>query len=155
MKTPSQDSSRTGNRSQESSNVANWFLKRMEGNVQTEVGPLRPSELLKLVRTGQIKPNTQLRKDDSAWFEAKEVGGLFEAAVKRETRYYCPSCNKSISRPPVTCGHCLRDIDTHEAREVSADEMSAKASNQLAETSRADEGKKSVQSWLKNRVKKR
>src|SRR6056297_2813742 len=67
--------------------VAVWFLKRMEGNVETEVGPLRPNELLSLVRKGQVQPDTMLRKDDSAWFEARTVGGLFEAALRQEVQY--------------------------------------------------------------------
>lgn len=134
--------------------MANWFLKRFEGNVQTEVGPLRPSELLKLVRNGEIKPETHLRKDDSAWFEAKQVGGLFEAAVRQEIRYFCPACNQSIPKPPLTCPNCLRDIGEKQAREVNPAQMSAQVAN-TAPGQPQDEGKKSVQSWLKRRVKKK
>mgnify|MGYP000293648354 CR=1 FL=1 len=42
-----------------------------------DVGPLRPSELLDKVRSGEVRPETMLRKDDSAYFQASDVGGLF------------------------------------------------------------------------------
>ena len=63
--------------------VAQWFLQRMEGNIQTEVGPLRPRELLALVRKGEIKPATLLRKDDSAWFPRPRSGRALRSCGAR------------------------------------------------------------------------
>jgi hypothetical protein len=39
-------------------------------------------DLLKKVREGEVTPQTHVRKEDSAWFPADEVGGLFEAAFQ-------------------------------------------------------------------------
>ncbi|MCA9140460.1 MAG: hypothetical protein KDB00_27000 [Planctomycetales bacterium] len=126
----------------------------MEGNIQTEVGPLRPRELLTLVRKGEIKPETRLRKDDSAWFPAADVGGLFEAAVRREVLYYCPACGQRIGPPPRTCPNCLRDIGRNEARVV----VPEKVKGDIALHGQIDEPKEaqnSVQSWLKKKVAKK
>jgi hypothetical protein len=125
----------------------------MEGNVPSEVGPLRPAELLNLVRRGEVKPETLLRKDDSAWFPASDVGGLFEAAVRQEVQYFCPSCKQKISRPPLTCPKCLRDIRFGEAREVKPESMSNVAiANKKQEP---DDRHSSVQSWLKKKVSRK
>jgi hypothetical protein len=51
-----------------------------------------------------------LRKDDSTWFAASDVGGLFEAAMRPTIRYFCPQCETEVSEPPVTCPKCDRDI---------------------------------------------
>ena len=131
-----------------------WFLQRMEGNVQTEVGPLRPSELLSLVRKGEIKPETRLRKNDSAWFPASDVGGLFEAAVRQENQYYCPSCGIRIGQPPRTCPRCLRDIGRGEAREIKPEKMAANIATPT-EPEEHHESKQSVQNWLQKKVAKK
>ena len=131
--------------------MAVWFLQRMEGNVQTEVGPLRPSELLTLVRRGEIKPETLLRKDDSAWFPARDVGGLFEAAVKQELQYYCPACGQRIGPPPRTCPKCLRDIGRHEARVIKPEQLTGGIAL-TGNPSEQKEEQRSVQSWLKKKV---
>lgn len=125
----------------------------MEGNVQTEVGPLRPSELLSLVRKGDIKPETRLRKDDSAWFPAGDVGGLFEAAVRQELQYFCPACNRQITKPPVTCPNCLRDLGPREARVVQPEKM-----NDIPHSVESDQPKEeqiSAQSWFQKKVAKK
>ncbi|MEM9826875.1 MAG: DUF4339 domain-containing protein [Planctomycetota bacterium] len=88
--------------------MTQWFFKTEADAV--EFGPLRPSELLEKVRVGEIKPSTRVRKDDSAWFDAGEVGGLFEAAAKPDVVYRCPYCNKKISKPPTECRHCHMDV---------------------------------------------
>ncbi|MCD0461576.1 GYF domain-containing protein [Roseiconus lacunae] len=130
-----------------------WFLQRFEGNVQSEVGPLQPKELLELVRKGDIKPETMLRKNDSAWFPAKEVGGLFEAAYRPVIVFYCPGCGKKIPKPPVSCRHCLRDVGANEAREVKTAVTSvAPTKPQPTPSAAADEGQRSVQNWLKKKV---
>ncbi|MCC9603171.1 DUF4339 domain-containing protein [Stieleria sp. JC731] len=133
--------------------MALWFLQRMEGNVKSEVGPLQPKELLQLVRKGEVKPETLLRKDDSAWFPAKEVGGLFQAAYRPEINYYCPSCGKQVTQPPVTCPSCLRDIGIRDAREVkqAVSGVAAPAGTVPAEPA-SNEAARSVQNWLKKKV---
>jgi hypothetical protein len=123
----------------------------MEGNVETEVGPLRPNELLSLVRKGDVQPDTMLRKDDSAWFAARTVGGLFEAALRQEVQYFCPGCNNRIKRPPVTCGRCLRDIGKGEAREVKPERIRANVDTEKTNEA-AEEARNSVNSWLKKKV---
>ena len=55
-----------------------WFYKVHE----KVIGPLESDELLRKVRRGDITEGTQVRKNDSAWFPAKDVNGLFEAAFK-------------------------------------------------------------------------
>lgn len=138
--------------------MAQWFFQRMEGNVQTEVGPLRPNELLSLVRKGEIKPDTRLRKNDSAWFPASEVGGLFEAAVRQELQYFCPSCGYRIGKPPRTCPKCLRDVGAKEARVVRPEAVTgdiALSGNPDEAEKHAQESQQSVQSWLKKKVAKK
>ncbi|MEM6471760.1 MAG: DUF4339 domain-containing protein [Planctomycetota bacterium] len=131
--------------------MAVWFMQRMEGNVQTEVGPLQPSELLTMVRRGEVQPGTKLRKNDSAWFEARTVGGLFEAAERQEVQYFCPSCNYRIPKPPTRCPKCLRDLGAGEARAVTpAAPGSTEPSTQTADEQNAE---RSVQSWLKKKVR--
>jgi hypothetical protein len=45
-------------------------------------------ELLKKVRSGDVNAATMIRKDDSTWFPAEEVDGLFEAAFKDQPGRY-------------------------------------------------------------------
>jgi hypothetical protein len=130
--------------------VAVWFLQRMEGNVQTEVGPLRPTELLSMVRKGEIKPETKLRKDDSAWFPASDVGGLFEAASRQEVQYFCPACNRRISQPPITCPGCLRDIGRRDARVVQPEKLANVPIP--VESQESKEEHRSAQSWFQKKV---
>ena len=126
----------------------------MDGNIQTELGPLKPSELLELVRRGEVVPTSLVRKDDSAWFEAGEVGGLFEAAVRPTIHYYCPQCETEVTEPPVTCPKCLRDI--RRAREVVVEnKIDKKRGASTPEPAQDDAAKKSMQSWLSKRVKKK
>jgi len=53
-----------------------WFCQLKEG----VRGPLTGAELKEKVREGEISGVTLIRKDNSKWFPAKEVRGLFEAA---------------------------------------------------------------------------
>ena len=55
-----------------------WFYKVHE----KVLGPLSSDELLRKVRHEEIKPTTEVRKDNSAWFTADQVNGLFETAFK-------------------------------------------------------------------------
>lgn len=79
-----------------------WFVRQME----VEVGPLSSSELLGLVRQGSVVAETLVRKDDSAWFEARTVGGLFDAAARPSVEYSCPDCGTRVTKPPCYCPRC-------------------------------------------------
>jgi hypothetical protein len=84
-----------------------WFYQCEE-----EVfGPVKASDLLKLVREQIICAETLVRKDESAWFPAGEVGGLFEAAAKPTIEYSCPDCGSTVGKPPCYCRRCRRVLD--------------------------------------------
>lgn len=85
-----------------------WFIQQDEG--VEDLGPFRPSELLELVRNGEVIADTLIRKDDLAWFVASDVGGLFEAAMRPTIEYFCPECETEVSEPPVICHKCGREI---------------------------------------------
>lgn len=55
-----------------------WYCELM-GKLQ---GPLSSAELLQKVKLGEITQDTPIRKNDSKWFPAIEVNGLFEAAFR-------------------------------------------------------------------------
>jgi hypothetical protein len=55
-----------------------WFYK-LGGRT---LGPISGSDLLAKVREGAIKEGSWVRKDDSAWFPAEDVSGLFEEAFR-------------------------------------------------------------------------
>lgn len=55
-----------------------WYCDLM-GKI---VGPLTGQQLLQKVRRGEVGEQTPIRKDNSRWFPAIEVSGLFEAAFK-------------------------------------------------------------------------
>jgi len=76
-----------------------------------ELGPLKGSELLERVRDQTITQTTLVRKDESAWFPAGEVGGLFAAASKPTVEYNCPDCGSTVSKPPCYCRKCRRALD--------------------------------------------
>ncbi|MGV3483419.1 MAG: DUF4339 domain-containing protein [Planctomycetaceae bacterium] len=84
-----------------------WFVLQ-EAEVR---GPFTPKELLTMVRRGTVTRETKLRKDDSPWFHAHEVGGLFEAAVKPTIVLHCPGCQSVIPEPPCMCPECGRQVD--------------------------------------------
>ncbi len=87
--------------------VGTWYY-RASGK---EIGPLKSSELVTHIRQGRVTPDTMIRKQDSQWVAAREVGGLFEAADKRsQTEHICPFCGESIPKPPVRCPNCSRDV---------------------------------------------
>ncbi len=88
--------------------MSQWFIQQ-DAN-REDLGPYRPSELLDLVRNGEVTKETLLRKDNSAWFAAGDVGGLFEAALRPTIQYFCPQCESEVSEPPVTCLRCGREI---------------------------------------------
>lgn len=88
--------------------MTKWFVQQNES--QDDLGPMRPSELLEMVRSGQVTSESMLRKDDSSWFAAGDVGGLFEAAMRPTILYFCPQCESEVSEPPVNCQKCGREI---------------------------------------------
>jgi len=88
--------------------VTKWFVQQNES--QEDLGPLRPGELLEMVRNGQVTSESMLRKDDSSWFAASDVGGLFEAAMRPTILYFCPQCEAEVTEPPVNCQKCGREI---------------------------------------------
>jgi hypothetical protein len=87
--------------------MANWYYQSAE----FEEGPCTAADLLRLVREQVIQADTLVRKDDSAWFPAGQVGGLFEAAAKPTVEYQCPSCGTSVGKPPTYCRRCRRLLD--------------------------------------------
>ncbi|MEM6981096.1 MAG: DUF4339 domain-containing protein [Planctomycetota bacterium] len=94
--------------------MATWHVKQNE----SELGPLKPSELLDLVRNGSVVAETMLRKDDSAWFPASDVGGLFEAARRPTIEHFCPDCGAPVSQPPTHCPRCIKDLSKTRTRIV-------------------------------------
>ena len=132
--------------------MAQWYVQHSgdDPSSPTEIrGPLKPAELLKLVRDGEVLPESLLRKDDSAWFEAREVGGLFEAAMRPTIRYFCPTCDTEIIEPPVKCHKCGAEVQ--KAREQITENSIASKSEQSFTT----QASRSVQKWLKKKAKKR
>ena len=55
-----------------------WFYK-LGGRT---IGPISNLELLARVRSGEVVADSWVRKDDSRWFPAEEVNGLFETAFR-------------------------------------------------------------------------
>ena len=130
--------------------MAEWFVKIAETETDEEVlGPLRPSDLLKMVRAGEVVRETEIRKDDSAWFPAGKVGGLFEAAIRPTITYFCPQCDTQVTEPPVTCPKCLRDI--RKARE----EIVENTIGSTDEQSYSTQAGRSVQNWLNKKVRRK
>ncbi len=124
--------------------MAQWFIQSAE----EVLGPYSPSEVLDKIRHGEITRETRLRKDDSAWFPAAEIGGLFEAALKPTVRFICPGCGRTIKQPPCTCPHCERDVETAR-REVIQHKIEASARPAKPSGPAA-----SMQGWL-SRLKRR
>jgi hypothetical protein len=127
--------------------VSDWFIKTEPSESEAgAIGPLKPNELLDLVRSGEVVPTTQIRKGDSAWFAASSVGGLFEAAIRPSITYYCPKCNIKIPKPPTTCTKCLTNLQ--KAREEIIENSIHSRSNDVASSAG-----RSMQKWLKKKVR--
>ncbi len=88
--------------------MTQWFVQQADD--RDDLGPYRPSELLDLVRSGEVSKDTRVRKGSSAWFAAGDVGGLFEAALRPTIEYFCPQCETEVSEPPTSCPKCGREI---------------------------------------------
>lgn len=119
--------------------MTDWFVQGPD----EQIGPLRPADLLKLVRSGHVTPETKIRKGASAWFEASEVGGLFEAAMRPTIEHFCPGCNSPVHEPPCTCTQCGREIYQAKTRIT---ENTISGDHQRPNASPAG---RSVQTWLK------
>jgi len=125
-----------------------WFVQREND----ELGPLRPAELLALVRDGSVQPETKLRKDDSSWFIAGEVGGLFEAARRPTIEHFCTHCeNVRVAPPPSTCPKCDRIL--LKTRQQITEHSIGKPSRRSGE-SPSNGPAASARRWLQKRKKK-
>ena len=122
--------------------MTKWFVQQDES--QEDIGPLKPSELLEMVRSGKVTSDSMLRKDDSNWFVAGEVGGLFEAAMRPTIRYYCPQCEVEVTEPPVTCHECGREI-------IAALQRSPRTPVSVRPTRTCLGAGSSVKNWLKKK----
>jgi len=125
--------------------MTQWFMQ----SAAAELGPFAPSQVLEMVRRGEITRDTKLKKDDSAWFPAGEIGGLFEAAVRSTIRYLCPACRVEVKMPPCECPNCGRQIDVA-YREVTQHQIESSARNSQTPGKPAV----SMQGWL-NKIRRR
>ncbi len=129
--------------------MTSWYVQREN----EDLGPLRPAELLSLVRDGSVQPETFLRKDDSAWFAAGEVGGLFEAARRPTIEYYCPHCeNVRVTAPPATCPKCDRIIT--KPRQKIIEHSIGNANSEKSNSANSSGPALSARRWLKKRMGK-
>ena len=126
--------------------MAEWFIEQPE--VAEEIGPLHPSELLEKVRSGEVRPETRVRKDDSAWFEASAVGGLFEAAMRPTIEYFCPNCRSPIEEPPCLCATCNNKVRQGFTR-ITENTI------QGSQNGSSPTPGHSVQNWLKRKLNRR
>ncbi len=102
-----------------------------------------------MVRQGTVTKESKLRKDDSPWFDAIEVGGLFEAAVKPTVILHCPGCNEVIQELPCMCPGCGRNLEKAR-REVIQNRILTPT-----EAARQNGVGASMQNWLSKVKKKR
>ncbi len=87
--------------------MAHWYY-RVRQNL--EIGPIGSRELLELIRNGEVKSHTQVRKDDSQWVQACEVNGLWQAVGLPSVLFHCPFCDGNIDKPPSRCPNCRKEI---------------------------------------------
>lgn len=123
--------------------MSQWFIQQDE---QTEIGPLRPSELLDLVRQGVVTRETLCRKANSPWCHAQDVGGLFRAADSQVVGYRCPYCQKSVSQPPTYCKGCSKYVD--QATEILRDSSGRKPATGTSEFDPPQESTSSWSDWV-------
>ena len=83
-----------------------WYYQIMND----VIGPLTSGQLLDKVRSGQVKEDTLIRKDDSQWVRAREVNGLFETLDQVRIKRICPYCGHDVGPPPTTCAKCNRKL---------------------------------------------
>lgn len=119
--------------------MTQWFIQQMD----VEIGPMTAAELLQHVRRGSVTEQTLVRKDNSAWFAAVEVGGLFDAASNRMQEHHCPDCDGIVSRPPCVCPRCGVHLAFAPTRFVEQVQNASHAAQAAARARRA-----SMQRWL-------
>jgi len=124
--------------------MAQWFVQQKED----VVGPLTPADLLALVRRGAVTQDTKLRKDDSSWFPASDVGGLFEAAVRPTVVLRCPRCTAVVGEPPCMCPQCGSEL--HQVRRQMVENRIASP----AEIAKLTGVSASMKNWL-SKVKRK
>jgi len=121
-----------------------WYVQREH----EELGPLKPAELLSLVRDGNVLAETMVRKDASPWFAASEVGGLFEAARRPTIEHYCPHCEDvRVASPPATCPKCDRILAKTRQRIIEHSVGTSKSSLGVSNGPTA-----SARRWLQRRM---
>jgi hypothetical protein len=124
-----------------------WYFQN-NGQV---VGPINPKELLAGVRKGVIQHDSLIRKDDSQWVAAWEVGGLLEAADRDLVQYHCPYCNARVHKPPTTCIECAREITAvYRSREQVGELNALAATSSNAIETVAERHSGGIMNWLKS-----
>ncbi|MEO9596001.1 DUF4339 domain-containing protein [Rhodopirellula bahusiensis] len=123
-----------------------WFVQKGD----EQLGPYKPAELLALVRDGSVVAETKIRKDDSNWFSASEVGGLFEAARRPSIEHYCPQCNVRVSQPPTICPECGKDLDRTKTRIIEHSIGQTKRSSDTPSAGPSDSAKR----WLQKKIRR-
>ena len=88
--------------------MPDWYYRDQHDNT---VGPVKPGELLQLIRDGELSEDTLVRKDDSQWVRSVEINGLWQAAARPDTEFCCPVCSTSLPKPPCRCPKCLKYVD--------------------------------------------
>ena len=88
--------------------MANWYYRNQE---KQTLGPVPSSELLELIRSGEVDGETEVRKDDSQWVLACQVNGLWQAAGKPGVAFKCSFCDADIDRPPTKCKSCDKWVE--------------------------------------------
>ncbi len=83
-----------------------WYYQIMND----VVGPLTNGQLMACVRSGQVKEDTLIRKDDSQWVPARQVSGLLDAVGNNRAQRICPYCGAQVAPPPTTCRGCNRKL---------------------------------------------
>ena len=128
--------------------MAVWFVQGEDA----DVGPLKPAELLSLVREGTVEAETMIRKDDSKWFAAKTVGGLFEAARRPTIEHFCPHCETRVEAPPTTCPKC--DQALLKTRTRITEHSIGKSKQNASDGSGTKKQAPSTRQWFAKRIKK-
>jgi hypothetical protein len=145
--------------------ASEWYYESL-GQI---LGPITAPELLQKVRRGEIREATRIRKDDSQWVDAIEVGGLFEAAHRAAVSYTCPYCGGETEKPPTLCLQCDREISaaylkrdkTANSSNASHSEAGSKADratstrnrSEVADLTSEGNGTPSVIRWLRSWVR--
>lgn len=87
--------------------MAEWFYRTPFGD---EKGPMGGAQLLELIRRGEVKGQTEVRKDNSPWVPACQINGLWQAVGRPSVEFVCPHCGGAIAKPPTRCGECRKEI---------------------------------------------